>query len=129
MAAGGKTCFKEVASLKLGDALARDASHLPAEWAVAAWCENYEFRAGACARTWARPHAQDNLMCARLHYLRFVYHALLGARKSAVKSAVPRMQAQPDVQGNLLCMFLGRGWFRGSLQGRLTSHAHCARAC
>ncbi len=50
--------------MKLGDALAQDPSLLPAEWAGAAWCENYEFRAGACARTWARPHAQDNLMCA-----------------------------------------------------------------
>ena len=65
MAAGGKTCFKEVVSLKLGSALAKDTSDLPAEWAGAAWCENYEFRAGACARTWARQHAQDNLMCVR----------------------------------------------------------------
>ena len=62
MAAGGKTCFKEVTSLKLGDALSMDRSLLPGSWAAAAWCDNYEFRCGACARTWSRPHAQDNLM-------------------------------------------------------------------
>ena len=64
MAAGGKTCFKEVASLKLGDALSMDRSVLPDGWAAAAWCDAYDFRCGACARTWSRPHAQDNLMCA-----------------------------------------------------------------
>ena len=64
MAAGGKTCFKEVASLKLGDALGMERSQLPDSWAAAAWCDNYDFRCGACARTWSRPHAQDNLMCA-----------------------------------------------------------------
>jgi phosphatidylinositol glycan class S len=62
MAAGGKTSFREVKGLTLGDALSRDTSLLPAEWAGAVFCDEYDFRCSACARTWARPHAQDNLM-------------------------------------------------------------------
>jgi len=65
MTAGGKTCFLEVTSVRLGKALERDLGALPALWAEkgAVWCDDYDFRAGACARTWLRPHAQDNLMC------------------------------------------------------------------
>ena len=63
MAAGGKTCFKEVKSMHLGEALSRDKSEFPEEWSAARFCDDFEFRAGACARTWARTHAQDNLMC------------------------------------------------------------------
>ena len=62
MAAGGKTCFKEVKSMHLGEALSRDKAEFPEEWSAARFCDDFEFRAGACARTWARTHAQDNLM-------------------------------------------------------------------
>ncbi len=67
MTAGGKTCFLEVTSVRLGKALQRDLGGLPGLWAEkgAVWCDDYDFRAGACARTWLRPHAQDNLMCGR----------------------------------------------------------------
>ncbi len=59
MTAGGKTCFLEVTSVRLGKALQRDLGSLPGLWAEkgAVWCDDYDFRAGACARTWLRPHA------------------------------------------------------------------------
>ena len=49
-----------------GQALQRSLADLPPMWAEkgAVWCDDYDFRVGACARTWLRPHAQDNLMCA-----------------------------------------------------------------
>ncbi|KAK9845336.1 hypothetical protein WJX81_003762 [Elliptochloris bilobata] len=64
MTAGAKTCFLEVTSVRLGKALQRNMGELPAMWAKkgAVWCDDYDFRVGACARTWLRPHAQDNLM-------------------------------------------------------------------
>ena len=62
MAAGGKTSFKEVKSVHLGEALSRDKALYPEDWSSARFCEDFEFRAGACARTWQRTHAQDNLM-------------------------------------------------------------------
>ena len=62
MAAGGKTCFKEVKSVHLGEALSRNKALFPEDWSSARFCEDFEFRAGACARTWMRTHAQDNLM-------------------------------------------------------------------
>ncbi len=66
MTAGAKTCFLEVTSVRLGQALQRSLADLPPGWAEkgAVWCDDYDFRVGACARTWLRPHAQDNLMCA-----------------------------------------------------------------
>lgn len=68
MTAGAKTCFLEVTSVRLGKAMERNLEELPAMWTEkgAVWCDDYDFRVGACARTWLRPHAQDNLMCARL---------------------------------------------------------------
>eukprot|EP00884_Botryococcus_braunii_P001811 jgi/Botrbrau1/11630/Bobra.0209s0021.1 len=62
MAAGGKTSFLEVVGLTAADALARDLSRLPPEWEGATFCDDFEFRVGACVRTWLRPHAQDNLL-------------------------------------------------------------------
>ena len=62
MAAGGRTCFKHVFSLLLSDALTRDKSALPAEFAAARYCEEFEIRCDSCARTWLRPHAMDNLL-------------------------------------------------------------------
>jgi hypothetical protein len=60
--AGADTCFKAVAGVTLGDAMARDRSKLPEEFAEAAFCDDYDFRCDATARTWLRPHAQDNLL-------------------------------------------------------------------
>lgn len=62
MANGGKTSFVHVFSLRLGEALARDKSVFPEEFAQGTFCEEYETRCDACARTWMRPHALDNLL-------------------------------------------------------------------
>lgn len=62
MVAGARTCFKTLVGIKLGDAMARNKSLLPEEFAEAAFCEDYDFRCDATARTWLRPHAQDNLL-------------------------------------------------------------------
>jgi len=62
MVAGTKTCFTVVTGLTAGEALSRDKSSLPAEFSEGTFCEDYEFRCEASARTWARPHAQDNLL-------------------------------------------------------------------
>jgi hypothetical protein len=51
-----------VVGVTLGDALARDKSKLPEDYADAAFCEDYDFRCDATTRTWLRPHAQDNLL-------------------------------------------------------------------
>ena len=51
-----------VYSLKLGEALARSRDAFPAEFAEGMFCEDYETRCDACARTWMRPHALDNLL-------------------------------------------------------------------
>ena len=64
--AGTKTCFTVVTGLTLGEAMRRDKSALPEDFAAGRFCEDYEFRCEASARTWARPHAQDNLLCAAL---------------------------------------------------------------
>ena len=62
MAAGGKTSFVEVAALRAGQAMAKDRAAMPGAWAQASFCDDWAFRVGACARTWGRPHAADNLM-------------------------------------------------------------------
>lgn len=62
MAAGSKTCYLHVFSLTLGDALNRDKGVLPAEFSEGLFCEEYDTRCDACARTWMRPHAMDNLL-------------------------------------------------------------------
>lgn len=49
--------------MKAGAALGRTfAQSLPPAWSEAALCDDWDFRVGACARTWARPHAVDALM-------------------------------------------------------------------
>lgn len=60
--AGAQTCFKTLVGVTLEDAMSRDKSKLPADFAEAAFCEDYDFRCDATARTWLRPHAQDNLL-------------------------------------------------------------------
>lgn len=60
--AGGKTCFKHVFSLSLEEAMSRNKAVFPAEFAEGVFCEEYESRCDACARTWMRPHAMENLL-------------------------------------------------------------------
>jgi hypothetical protein len=62
MANGAKTCFMAVYGTTLGEALLKDKAALPADFQDAAYCEDFEGRADACARTWLRPHAMDNLL-------------------------------------------------------------------
>jgi hypothetical protein len=60
--AGARTSFKLASGVRLGDAAARSKALLPEGFAPGAWCDKYEDRLAAAARTWQRPHAQDNLM-------------------------------------------------------------------
>ncbi len=60
--AGARTSFKLVAGVTLGDALTRNRQTLPAELSDARFCDKWDVRCQAAARTWTRPHAQDNLM-------------------------------------------------------------------
>ena len=48
--------------MTVGQALSMDRDALPADFEGASWCENYDYRCQAAARTWQRPHAMDNLM-------------------------------------------------------------------
>ena len=59
---GGKTCFKHVTSLTFEQAMSKDKRILPESFNDGLFCEDYEFRCGASARTWQRSHAQDNLL-------------------------------------------------------------------
>ena len=61
-AAGARTSFTHVFSLRLEEALQRSKAAYPAEFAEGTFCEDYETRCDACARTWMRPHAMDNLL-------------------------------------------------------------------
>jgi phosphatidylinositol glycan class S len=60
--AGARTSFKLAAGVTLGAALTRDRTALPKELADGRFCDKWEARCEAAARTWTRPHAQDNLM-------------------------------------------------------------------
>lgn len=62
MANGAATSFMHVFSLRLGEALQRSKAAYPPEFATGAFCEDYDARCDACARTWMRPHALDNLL-------------------------------------------------------------------
>lgn len=62
LAAGAKTSYTEVMATTAGAVSARDRSILPPAWADAKFCDDWDARLGAVARTWARPHAVDNLM-------------------------------------------------------------------
>jgi len=62
MATGAKTSFKLATGLTLAEAVARDKAVLPDAFAEGVFCDNYSERLEAAARTWQRPHAQDNLM-------------------------------------------------------------------
>ncbi|GLI64740.1 hypothetical protein VaNZ11_008107 [Volvox africanus] len=62
LANGARTSYKLVTGVSFGDALHRNRDALPDAFREAPFCENYEFRCEAAARTWQRPHAQDNLM-------------------------------------------------------------------
>jgi phosphatidylinositol glycan class S len=60
--AGAKTSFKLATGISFADAMARDKARLPEQFADAVFCDEWAFRLEAAARTWQRPHAQDNLM-------------------------------------------------------------------
>jgi phosphatidylinositol glycan class S len=62
MATGAKTSFKAATGLTLADAAARDKSRLPEPFQEGMFCDEWSNRLQAAARTWQRPHAQDNLM-------------------------------------------------------------------
>lgn len=62
MPAGAKTSFLHVFSLRLGEALERSKAAFPPEFAEGVFCDEYETRCDACARTWMRPHSLDNLL-------------------------------------------------------------------
>ena len=62
LAAGAKTSYTEVMATTAGAVTGRDRATLPAAWGDAKFCEDWDARLGAVARTWARPHAVDNLM-------------------------------------------------------------------
>ena len=62
LTAGAKTCFKHVTSLSFEEAMSKDRSILPDTFNEGLFCEDFEFRCGASARTWQRSHAQDNLL-------------------------------------------------------------------
>ena len=62
LAAGAKTSYTEVLATTAAAVSTRDRSILPPSWADAKFCEDWDARLGAVARTWARPHAVDNLM-------------------------------------------------------------------
>lgn len=59
---GARTSFKAATGVRFADAAARSKARLPEAFGAAAWCDGYEARLGAAARTWLRPHAQDNLL-------------------------------------------------------------------
>ncbi|KAG2447093.1 hypothetical protein HYH02_007842 [Chlamydomonas schloesseri] len=62
LANGARTSYKAVTGVTFGDAMRRKREELPEVFREAHFCENFEFRCEAAARTWSRPHAQDNLM-------------------------------------------------------------------
>lgn len=62
MVLGAKTCFKAAVGMTVEEALAKDPARLPEDFRSATYCSDFQMRCGASARTWLRPHAQDNLM-------------------------------------------------------------------
>lgn len=62
MATGAKTSFKLATGISFADAMARDKARLPEQFGEAFFCDEWAYRLEAAARTWQRPHAQDNLM-------------------------------------------------------------------
>jgi phosphatidylinositol glycan class S len=59
---GARTSFKVAVGVKVADALSRNKGALPEAFQDGLWCEKYDARLDAAARTWQRSHAQDNLM-------------------------------------------------------------------
>ena len=58
----GATSFQAVTSLRIAQALQQDKSSLPEPFREGVFCEEFQARLTASARTWQRPHAQENLM-------------------------------------------------------------------
>jgi len=59
---GAKTSFEAVVGVRYGEAMKKDVSLLPEEFKGATHCEDFDFRTQCVARTWTRPHAQENLL-------------------------------------------------------------------
>ena len=59
---GARTSFKLVTGVDMSTAALRDKAQLPEEFADGVFCSSFVTRCEAAARTWLRPHAQDNLM-------------------------------------------------------------------
>jgi len=62
MAAGARTSYKAVYGLSYAEASQRSREVLPEAFAEGLFCDKWNVRLEAAARTWQRPHAQDNLM-------------------------------------------------------------------
>lgn len=72
MSHGAKTSFIHVYGLVLEDAIQREKA-LPSEFDAGVFCEGYEIRCDAAARTWMRPHAVDNLMYVSVRIVLFAW--------------------------------------------------------
>eukprot|EP00879_Flechtneria_rotunda_P017948 GHRR01018812.1.p1 GENE.GHRR01018812.1~~GHRR01018812.1.p1 ORF type:complete len:147 (+),score=75.85 GHRR01018812.1:148-588(+) len=62
MATGAKTSFKIATGVTFADAMQRSKQALPESFTEGIFCDDWTYRLEAAARTWQRPHAQDNLM-------------------------------------------------------------------
>ena len=62
MNVGAPTSFKAVTGVTLGEARKMDASLLPEDFQDVSFCDEFEARAEAAARTWTRQHAREELM-------------------------------------------------------------------
>eukprot|EP00238_Polyblepharides_amylifera_P013328 CAMPEP_0196582132 /NCGR_PEP_ID=MMETSP1081-20130531/37607_1 /TAXON_ID=36882 /ORGANISM="Pyramimonas amylifera, Strain CCMP720" /LENGTH=231 /DNA_ID=CAMNT_0041902615 /DNA_START=150 /DNA_END=845 /DNA_ORIENTATION=- len=61
MAAGAVTSYLACTSIKYGDAIQMDLSALPEDFQGLNYGDDFVFRCGCAARTWARPHAVEML--------------------------------------------------------------------
>jgi len=59
---GGVTSYLHAVGVTLGTALQEDAALLPEEFRAGRFCDEFEFRAKCCVRTWKRQHAQEKLV-------------------------------------------------------------------
>ena len=59
---GARTSFRFVTGMTVKDAMSKNKALMPPEFADASFCNQFDYRCEAAARTWLRPHAQDNLM-------------------------------------------------------------------
>ena len=121
MAAGGATSFSQVTAVRAKTALDRTfASSLPPAWSAAPLCDEWEARIGACARTWARPHAVDALMdLVPLGAIKDGWNSTAadGAHKR-VLGAVVEVKDDDNVKQDMSIDVYGRGDKAGAVEGR-----------